>query len=606
MRTHVATGLARPLSTVTGIHRHRPLGLAVAMACLLGTGTVSQAGMRDAASPGDSSLLFVAIDGGGDFSLATQSLVVDLGVNLSALLPQAPYVSAAGALAGANAVWNFGSNSLSVNGVASQAGNSWSPAVDAFFTGASGAVRWGVLAGDVVSLSTIGTGNTIAGGNLLVTGLPSQANIDQTGSRTTIRNAGNLLNRFIDANNALGNHALADNGANLARREDGTAYLGTTLRANFSNQLRWSYLSDSLTPSPVFLVQEQSTDAVVYQLGRTGAVADTLLAPGNEMSFRFDAGSRSLTLQPAPLPPDPNSSWTQLPSGDWHAAGNWSALEVPDRNTFATIASVGNVTVRLNGNAATVKTLILGEPDSSTHGNVATLVLGGATLTAVGDRFPPGVIVRDTGVIIGPGVINGTVQNLGTLRAVDGTLVVTGPLSNAGRIEVQRGSLSLPFGGVLANGGVLVLEGGALLGGLNNQGRLQLVGGGNRINGRAVSLTGMAFEIGGGSDPLAQLVVDGELVLGGALVLGSGGSFIAQAGQHFDLFDAGRLTGQFSAINTDGLQLAAGTRLDVSQLYTTGEVAVVAVPEPGTWALLLGGLACIGWRLGGRRGLQRT
>jgi hypothetical protein len=42
--------------------------------------------------------------------------------------------------------------------------------------------------------------------------------------------------------------------------------------------------------------------------------------------------------------------------------------------------------------------------------------------------------------------------------------------------------------------------------------------------------------------------------------------------------------------------LAAGTQLDYSQLYTSGviSVTVAAVPEPGTYALFLGGLLTLG------------
>lgn len=75
--------------------------------------------------------------------------------------------------------------------------------------------------------------------------------------------------------------------------------------------------------------------------------------------------------------------------------------------------------------------------------------------------------------------------------------------------------------------------------------------------------------------------------------------FVAQAGQHFDLLDWGSLSGQFETIDASGFKLAAGTKLDVSPLYTTGEISVAAVPEPGTYALWLAGLVGMGlvaWR----------
>jgi hypothetical protein len=41
--------------------------------------------------------------------------------------------------------------------------------------------------------------------------------------------------------------------------------------------------------------------------------------------------------------------------------------------------------------------------------------------------------------------------------------------------------------------------------------------------------------------------------------------------------------------------LAAGTKLDYSQLYSNGTVSVTAVPEPETYAMMLAGLGLVGW-----------
>ena len=90
--------------------------------------------------------------------------------------------------------------------------------------------------------------------------------------------------------------------------------------------------------------------------------------------------------------------------------------------------------------------------------------------------------------------------------------------------------------------------------------------------------------------------VAGTLTLGGTLLLVSFDGFTGEAGQVFDLFDWGTLEGQFNTIDSSGLQLAAGTTLDLSGLYTDGVIRVTAVPEPGTWALMAFGLAGLaGW-----------
>jgi len=93
-----------------------------------------------------------------------------------------------------------------------------------------------------------------------------------------------------------------------------------------------------------------------------------------------------------------------------------------------------------------------------------------------------------------------------------------------------------------------------------------------------------------------KLVVGGKLKLGGKLVLTSWNGFEAQAGQSFDLLDWGAVSGTFKSIDASGLKLAAGTQLDYSQLYTSGEIRVTAVPEPQTCALMLAGLGLLAWR----------
>jgi T5SS/PEP-CTERM-associated repeat protein len=100
-----------------------------------------------------------------------------------------------------------------------------------------------------------------------------------------------------------------------------------------------------------------------------------------------------------------------------------------------------------------------------------------------------------------------------------------------------------------------------------------------------------------------KLVVGGKLKLGGTLVLTSWNGFVAQKGQRFDLFDWGSSSGSFKTIDASGFKLAAGTQLDYSALYTTGEVFVTtsAVPEPETYAMLLAGLGVIGFLARRRR-----
>jgi len=92
-----------------------------------------------------------------------------------------------------------------------------------------------------------------------------------------------------------------------------------------------------------------------------------------------------------------------------------------------------------------------------------------------------------------------------------------------------------------------------------------------------------------------KYIVNGKLSFGGTLKLTSWNGFVAHAGQSFDLLDWGSAAGNFVSIDASGLQLAAGTKLDYSQLYNNGTIGVTAaVPEPSTYAMLLAGLALMG------------
>jgi hypothetical protein len=90
-----------------------------------------------------------------------------------------------------------------------------------------------------------------------------------------------------------------------------------------------------------------------------------------------------------------------------------------------------------------------------------------------------------------------------------------------------------------------------------------------------------------------KLNVDNELHFNGTLALVSWQGFEAQAGQTFDLFDATSFHGTFDRIDASDFKLAAGTKLDYSQLYTTGAINVTAVPEPGLPMLFGAGVAAM-------------
>ena len=167
-----------------------------------------------------------------------------------------------------------------------------------------------------------------------------------------------------------------------------------------------------------------------------------------------------------------------------------------------------------------------------------------------------------------------------------------------GELRVSTGSRAVFFGAVQQRTGAL----------FSGSGTKQYEGGLSIGNSPGLGQDGGDVEFGAGNLYLAEIGgtargtqydaydVAGSLTFGGTLKLVSWNGFTGQAGQRYDLFDWGTASGQFDSIDASGFQLAGGTLLDTSQLYVDGSIGVLAaaVPEPQSWAMLLGGLLLLG------------
>ncbi len=212
-----------------------------------------------------------------------------------------------------------------------------------------------------------------------------------------------------------------------------------------------------------------------------------------------------------------------------------------------------------------------------------------------------------------------TVQR-GALDSRAGQLIVSGNSRvafydgldvNAGaELRVAAGSSATFFGLVRQRTGALFTgtgskfyEGGLAIGGSpgigTDEGDVSF-GGGN-----------VFFAEIGGTEPGTghdKLIVGGHLGFGGTLKLVSWLGYTGAIGERYDLFDWGSADGQFDFIDASGLLLADGAVLDTSRLYLDGSIGIAAVPEPGTWALWLAGVAALGSlrRRDVKRGPART
>ena len=237
--------------------------------------------------------------------------------------------------------------------------------------------------------------------------------------------------------------------------------------------------------------------------------------------------------------------------------------------------------------------------------NGGRIVLAGSDANAFNNGWlQGGTITNLSGASIsGTGALSNNIVN-----QAGSALSVTSGLDMVllGSFDAQAGSsVQVPSGARLFMDGPAVLRSGAAITGpgLSYFGSTLNLGvspGQAFIEGGAFLASPSVFnaEIGGtaagtGYDKLSV----GQLELsGGTLRLSSYGGFVAQAGQSFDILDFSSEAGSFGSIDSSGLLLAPGTRLDTSQLYVDGTLAVVAVPEPATWLSLGAGLLLVAGR----------
>ena len=181
-----------------------------------------------------------------------------------------------------------------------------------------------------------------------------------------------------------------------------------------------------------------------------------------------------------------------------------------------------------------------------------------------------------------------------------GTLVLSGDNSYSGGTELFGGTLVGRSATAFGSGDVVVY-GGTLAGNATIAGDLLNAGGllspGESIGTLTVLGNFAQFPAGSlhleiGADGADLLNIGGTAFLGGSLVLTLLDGFVLDGSDSFTLLSAGNFLGQFSSVSFAGLgsnylgQLSYGSNgvvLDIS-----------AVPEPQTYALMLGGLAALG------------
>lgn len=400
---------------------------------------------------------------------------------------------------------------------------------------------------------------------------------------------------------------------------------------------RWSEVSNwelGFAPDARFDVQIQTTGAQTITLdrdtlvnslalgGASGGRATLLLADGNTLTARYGATVGA----------------TGTLTGDGRVAGavvNLGTVQGAQLHVEGGITNLGLVTAGPGSSPSLPSRLMAGLDNQgggqlrvgtgealllagSAHRNAGTFEVRGGELTVHGALLNEagGRVLVDGGTLrLADGITNRGDINVGfggasvfgdVEQVAGGKIILSGrseitfydgvDIGAGSELRVSAGSTALFFGKVEQRSGALFtgtgtkfyeggFEPGAAPSVARDEGSVAF-GAGNVL---LADIGGAAA--GGGEGGHDRLLVSNSLHFGGTLKLLAFGSFAAQAGQRFDLFDWGSSSGTFSNIDASGLGIGDGLVLDTSQLYIDGSVSITAMPEPATWLSLLSGLS---------------
>jgi hypothetical protein len=229
--------------------------------------------------------------------------------------------------------------------------------------------------------------------------------------------------------------------------------------------------------------------------------------------------------------------------------------------------------------------------------------LNGQTMTNIG-RYE---LQGDVGMH--DGGYNGNFINQGTLAKTAGAGVSTVAgigFANNGVVDVQSGTIRLPNN--FSNAGTLMGVGAFASNAITNAGH---VAPGASPGTLTISANFTQTAAGSLDVELANLassdllLVNGNAALGGTLALSCWGMCSYAVGDMITVLDAtGSLSGTFAGMSLSGFATGAfDTIYDIANarvMLQVTEAVTAVIPEPGNWALMLGGLAALGW-LGRRR-----
>lgn len=411
-----------------------------------------------------------------------------------------------------------------------------------------------------------------------------------------------------------GGHVLMTNQTNVAFAGTGTGFVfdGGTFTHNSSaagsinilTDLRYTAGSEGravfqrLNPAGAFTINlntgaNQGDAERVFQIARNEALApgvpemlvDTVIADGgsgNTTGSLRKTGTGTLMLTGA----NTYTGGTTVDGGVLHLGTMEAAAQSGLRATFANSGGAGETLTFLE---PITSTMAVGQDVSGTG------IASGRRIAGIANEYQ--VHLTGTGGTNNAFATDIALSSVSRSGSLAGNVLV----NDGGTLQLDPGSavngeVTVGFGGTLRGSGLIA--GTALIGGMLSPGSSP----GTMTFGGDLALSSSAtleLEIGGldaGEYDLIASSGSGLLNLNGTLVLSLIGGYTPTTGDQITVFQGwSTISGSFETVS--GLDLGHGLTWDLSQLNSSGMLMVV--PEPGFWALLLGGaalLAVLVWR----------
>lgn len=328
--------------------------------------------------------------------------------------------------------------------------------------------------------------------------------------------------------------------------------------------------------------------------GNTNAVGRGISLVGNDIESGPNMGQREALYANATVVNQAGGvirgqSDSAIYIGGLGGSGKWVRI---DNQAGATIVGGGTAAAIRSASDYDTTVINAGRIDGSASGVAMdlgagrnTLVISGGQAVVLGDiRGASGAGSATVRFEVGSGnqfSYAGAFSNVQQMQVESGRVVLTGQSRDIGTVTLDGGVLELQGDQRLGEAGALAVNGGTL----------KVLGGGQSFSSLALLGSG-AFELDGAGLSFGGV---GTVIAGSVLT-------VTQIGAGYALRFAGDLSHDASF-----LSLVAATKINgvaasfsFSNGFTT--LAASAVPEPSTYAMLLAGIAVLGWRLRRRMG----